>query len=130
MTIEENVPLAPLTALQVGGPARYFVEAASEDDILEAVDFARGKRLPLFVLGGGSNLLVADSGWPGLVLKIAIGGITQQPEDAAVLFDVGAGVNWDEFVAQAVANNCAGGECLTGIPGGGGGTPVPNVRAS
>jgi len=129
MTIQENVPLAPLTTLQVGGPARYFAEAASEDDILEAVDFAHAKRLPLFVLGGGSNLLVADSGWPGLVLKIVTGGITQQEAGGAVIFEVGAGVDWDEFVARAVTENCAGLECLSGIPGSVGGTPVQNVGA-
>jgi UDP-N-acetylmuramate dehydrogenase len=129
MTIQEHVPLAPLTTLQVGGPARYLVEAASEDDVREAVDFARAKALPLFVLGGGSNLLVADSSWPGVVVKIAIGGITQREEDGAVLFDAGAGVDWDQFVAQAVASDCAGVECLSGIPGSVGGTPVQNVGA-
>ena len=129
MTIQENIPLAPLTTLQVGGPARYFVEAASEEDVREAIVFARVKALSLFVLGGGSNLLISDSGWPGLVLRIAIGGIAQQQEDDAVLFEVGAGVDWDQFVAQAVANNCAGVECLSGIPGSVGGTPVQNVGA-
>src|SRR3977135_1355415 len=94
MTMQENVPLAPLTTLQVGGPARYFAEAASEDDIHEAVDFARAKRLPLFVLGGGSNLLVADSGWPGLVLKIVTGGITQQEAGAAGHFWGAGGGGW------------------------------------
>ena len=108
MTIQENVPLAPLTTLQVGGPARYFVAAASEDDVRAAVDFASTKELPLFVLGGGSNLVVADAGWPGLVLKIAIGGISQQKEAGTVLLEAGAGVDWDELVLQAVANDCAG----------------------
>jgi UDP-N-acetylmuramate dehydrogenase len=129
MTIQENIPLAPLTTLQVGGAARYFAAAASEDDVREATRFARAQRLPLFVLGGGSNLVVADSGWPGLVLKIAVGEITRQAEGSSVLFDAGAGVNWDDFVAQAVAQNCAGVECLSGIPGGVGGTPVQNVGA-
>jgi len=129
MTIQENVPLAPLTTLQVGGPARYFAEAASEDDVRGAVDFARTKGLSLFVLGGGSNLLVADSGWPGLALKISIGGITQQEAGGAVIYEVGAGVDWDEFVARAVTENCAGVECLSGIPGSIGGTPVQNVGA-
>src|SRR3981189_2025397 len=129
MTIRENVPLAPRTTLQVGGPARYFAEAASEDDIHEAVDFTRAKRLPLFVLGGGSNLLVADSGWPGLVLKIVTVGIMQQEVGGAAIFEVGAGVDWDEFVARAVTENCAGVECLSGIPGSVGGTPVQNVGA-
>src|SRR6202790_5228655 len=132
MTIQENVPLAPLTTLQVGGSARYFAELRREDDVREAAQFAKPRSLPLFVLGGGSNLVVADAGWPGLVLRIAIGGITTQTTDApgnAVLFTVGAGVNWDDFVAQAVVQNCAGVECLSGIPGSVGGTPVQNVGA-
>src|SRR5450759_1398998 len=133
MTIQENVPLAPLTTLQVGGAARYFAELRREDEVREAAQFAKTRELPLFVLGGGSNLVVADSGWPGLVLKVAIGGITSpRANDApgnAVLFSVGAGVNWDDFVAQAVVQNCAGVECLSGIPGSVGGTPVQNVGA-
>jgi UDP-N-acetylmuramate dehydrogenase len=129
MRIQENVPLAPLTTMQVGGPARYLAEAASEDDVREAVDFARAKGLPLFVLGGGSNLLVADSGWPGLVLRVAIGGVTRREDGGAAVFDAGAGVDWDQFVAQAVAGDCAGVECLSGIPGSVGGTPVQNVGA-
>lgn len=129
MTIQENVPLAPLTTLQVGGPARYFAEATNEDDVREAVEFASTKSLPLFVLGGGSNLLVSDAGWPGLVLKITIAGVAQQQEGSTVLFDAGAGVEWDELVAQAVADDCAGIECLSGIPGSVGGTPVQNVGA-
>jgi len=133
VTIQENVPLAPLTTLQVGGAARFFAELRREDEVREAVQFAKRRELPLFVLGGGSNLVVADSGWPGLVLKIAIGGIasptTNDATGNAVLFSVGAGVNWDDFVAQAVAQNCAGVECLSGIPGSVGGTPVQNVGA-
>src|ERR1035441_7209904 len=133
MTIQENVPLAPLTTLQVGGAARYFADLKREDEVREAAQFAKARDLPLFVLGGGSNLVIADSGWPGLVLQIAIGGITSpRANDApgnAVLFSVGAGVNWDDFVAQAVVQNCAGVECLSGIPGSVGGTPVQNVGA-
>ena len=133
MTIQEKVPLAPLTTLQVGGAARFFAELRREDEVREGVQFAKRRELPLFVLGGGSNLVVADSGWPGLVLKIAIGGIasptTNDTTGNAVLFSVGAGVNWDDFVAQAVAQNCAGVECLSGIPGSVGGTPVQNVGA-
>ncbi|MGA9307447.1 MAG: FAD-binding protein, partial [Candidatus Sulfotelmatobacter sp.] len=127
MTIQENVALAPLTTLKVGGAARYFAEARNEDDAREAVRFAKTRGLPLFVLGGGSNLVIADAGWPGLVLKVAIGGIAtpkQNNGSNAVLFSVGAGVNWDDFVAIAVSQNCAGVECLSGIPGSVGGTPV------
>lgn len=131
MTIQENIPLAPLTTLQVGGTARYFAELHREDEVQQTAQFAKTRDLPLFVLGGGSNLVVADAGWPGLVLKIAIGGITASntKDGKAVLFSVGAGVDWDDFVAQAVVQNCAGVECLSGIPGSVGGTPVQNVGA-
>jgi len=128
----ENIPLAPLTTLKVGGVARYFVEAKDAGEVQEAVTFARSRALPLFVLGGGSNLVVADSGWPGLVLKIAVGGIVQRggrDEDGKVIFEAGAGESWDKFVSRAVIARCAGVECLSGIPGNVGGTPVQNVGA-
>lgn len=130
MLIQENVPLAPLTTFQIGGPARFFVEADSPTIVHEAVTFASSRNLPLFVLGGGSNLLVADSGWPGLVLKISFGGFEQVGQDEGrILFEVGAGEPWDGFVSRAVAAHCAGVECLSGIPGSVGGTPVQNVGA-
>jgi UDP-N-acetylmuramate dehydrogenase len=129
MKIRENVPLAPLTTIEVGGPARYFVEATTEHEVREGVRFAESRNLPLFVLGGGSNLVVADSGWPGLALKVAVGGVSSQAESDRMLFDSGAGVNWDNFVAETIARNCAGVECLSGIPGSVGGTPVQNVGA-
>jgi UDP-N-acetylmuramate dehydrogenase len=128
----ENIPLAPLTTIKVGGMARYFVEAKDTGEVQEAVTFARSRTLPLFVLGGGSNLVVADSGWPGLVLKIAVGGIVQRggrDEDGKVIFDAGAGESWDKFVSRAVMARCSGVECLSGIPGSVGGTPVQNVGA-
>ena len=131
MTILENVSLGPFTTLKVGGPARYFTEPKSAAEVAEAVTFARSRNLPLFVLGGGSNLVVADAGWPGLVLKLAIKGIDERNsnEQDKTLFEVGAGEEWDRFVARAVARNCAGVECLSGIPGSVGGTPVQNVGA-
>jgi UDP-N-acetylmuramate dehydrogenase len=125
MDIEENRLLAPLTTLGIGGPARWFVEVKNEDDILEAVRFSRDQRLPLFVLGGGSNLLVSDQGFPGLVLRIGLEGIKQDGD----IFRVSAGENWDRFVSRAVERNYAGIECLAGIPGTAGGTPVQNVGA-
>jgi UDP-N-acetylmuramate dehydrogenase len=129
MLIRSNAPLGPLTTLQVGGPAQYFVEAKSIADVNEAIAFAHSKSLPLFVLGGGSNLVISDAGWPGLVLKIAIPGTTEHKENDTIRFEVGAGEEWDSFVARAVARNCAGVECLSGIPGSVGGTPVQNVGA-
>lgn len=132
MNLEHDIPLAPLTTFKIGGAARYFVAAADAADVQEAVSFARSRNLPLFILGGGSNLLIADSGWPGLVLKVAITGIDRRSgtdDDGKVLFEVGAGESWDKFVAEAVRVRCAGIECLSGIPGSAGGTPVQNVGA-
>jgi len=128
----ENIPLAPLTTFKIGGPARYFVEPGNISEAQEAIAFAHSRDLPLFVLGGGSNLVVADSGWSGLVLKVALQGIEQRSghdEDGNVVFDVGAGESWDRFVSRAVIARCAGVECLSGIPGSVGGTPVQNVGA-
>lgn len=131
MLLRENVPLAPLTTFRIGGPARFFVEAGSPAVVQEAVTFARTRTLPLFVLGGGSNLLVADSGWAGLVLKVSVGGMERHDSTqyGKVRFDVGAGESWDSFVSRAVREQCAGVECLSGIPGSVGGTPVQNVGA-
>jgi UDP-N-acetylmuramate dehydrogenase len=129
MLLEENISLAPLTTFKVGGPARFFIEAITTEDAREAVDFAHSKNLPLFVLGGGSNLVVSDKGWPGLVLKIGIPGIREVSKSNGTLFEVGAGEEWDKFVGHAVGKKYAGVECLSGIPGSVGGTPVQNVGA-
>jgi UDP-N-acetylmuramate dehydrogenase len=130
MELQESIPLAPLTTLQVGGPARYFVEAMDVSDIRQALDFAKARRLPLFVLGGGSNLVVSDQGWPGLVLKVNILGVNHRHGDSHIAyFDAGAGEDWDGFVAAAIRHQCSGIECLSGIPGSVGGTPVQNVGA-
>lgn len=127
--IQENVLIAPMTTIGVGGPARFFAEAKTMSEVAEAVSFAATRNLDLFVLGGGSNLVVADAGWPGLVLKIGITGVDERNENGQSIFEVGAGEQWDKFVAKAVARNCAGIECLSGIPGSVGGTPVQNVGA-
>jgi UDP-N-acetylmuramate dehydrogenase len=131
MLLQENIPLAPLTTFKIGGPARFFVEAKSRAEVHEAVAFAGKRDLPLFVLGGGSNLVISDAGWPGLVLKIGMTGIEQRSGivEGRIVFDVGAGEAWDRFVDHAVAAQCAGVECLSGIPGSVGGTPVQNVGA-
>jgi UDP-N-acetylmuramate dehydrogenase len=129
MQFLEQVPLAPYTTFQIGGPARWFAEAASEDDIAAAIAFAGERRLPLFVLGGGSNLLVSDAGFSGLVLRIALRGIASTQQDGRLIVSAAAGEDWDGFVAYAVAADGAGVECLSGIPGTVGGTPVQNVGA-
>jgi UDP-N-acetylmuramate dehydrogenase len=129
MKLEENIVLAPLTTFGVGGPARYFVNAATQADVLEALRFTRERDLPLFVLGGGSNLVVADAGFRGLVMKIGSRGIVERESGKQVIFEVAAGEDWDAFVALSVARDCAGIETLSGIPGSVGGTPVQNVGA-
>lgn len=125
MLLQEQVPLAPRTTLGVGGAARWFAEADTEDALIEAVHFARHRHLRFFVLGGGSNLVVADEGFPGLVVHIALRGVTRIDNR----FSVAAGENWDAFVSRAVELNFGGMECLAGIPGTVGGTPVQNVGA-
>lgn len=125
MEFREQVPLAPYTTFKIGGPARWFAEAETEAEILEAVDFARSRDLALFPLGGGSNLLVSDEGFAGLVLRIGLKGIGQQDD----MFHVAAGEDWDGFVMHAVERGYAGIECLAGIPGTAGGTPIQNVGA-
>jgi len=129
MQVLEQVHLAPYTTFGIGGPARWFMEALTEDDVLQAVQFARELDVPLFVLGGGSNLLVSDAGFPGMVLHIALKGIEQQSLVDETRFSIAAGEDWDAFVSLAVEQNCGGIECLAGIPGSVGGTPVQNVGA-
>ena len=130
MDFREHVALAPYTTFEIGGPARWFVEATSEDEVLHAAQFARERDLPLLVLGGGSNLLISDHGFPGLVLHMASSGIQEKAaEPGGRLFSVAAGENWDAFVSFAVGQGCGGVECLAGIPGTVGGTPIQNVGA-
>jgi len=125
MQLEEQVPLAPFTTFGIGGPARWFAKIADEASLAEAVGLARDRSLPIFVLGGGSNLLVSDEGFPGLVLHIATQGIGQEGDQ----FHVAAGEDWDGFVSLAIEREYGGLECLAGIPGTVGGTPVQNVGA-
>jgi UDP-N-acetylmuramate dehydrogenase len=125
MEFRQHVSLAPFTTFEIGGPARWFAEAATEADIEAAIEFASARKLRLFVLGGGSNLLVSDGGFDGLVLRICLRGV--QVEGAAV--SAAAGEDWDALVARSVEAGLAGMECLSGIPGTVGGTPVQNVGA-
>lgn len=129
MIFQEQVPLAPYTTLGIGGPARWFVETASEVEIVDAVSWARERSLPLFVLGSGSNLLVSDAGFGGLVLRVVLKGQAFDEDADSRVYRVAAGEDWDGFVERAVQADCAGIECLAGIPGAVGGTPVQNVGA-
>src|SRR5690349_13189542 len=102
LTFQENIALAPLTTLKVGGAARFFVEAKTDEEVLEAVNFAKENNLPLFILGGGSNILVSDDGFDGLVLKISLMGITEVYDEADTRLTVQAGEGWDAFVKFCV----------------------------
>ena len=117
----ENVPLAPRTTLGIGGPARFFIAPTTASEVQTALTQAHTRSLPVFVLGGGSNLVIADTGWPGLVLHPQL---THQND-----LTVGAGVDWNAFVDRCIARNLAGIECLAGIPGTVGATPIQNVGA-
>ena len=114
-----------MTTLKIGGPARFFALVETEAQIEPAWEFADANGLGIFVLGGGSNLLVSDDGFDGLVVKIALKGI----EFNADYVTANAGENWDDLVAQCVDRDLAGVECLSGIPGFVGGTPIQNVGA-
>jgi len=130
LEIRENVSLAKFTTLKIGGKARYFCSAQTEDEVREAVEFAEQYNLQIFILGGGSNVLIADKGFQGLVLQIALQGIsTSTKDDKTVYVTAAAGEDWDHFVGFCVNKNLAGVECLSGIPGLIGGTPVQNVGA-
>jgi UDP-N-acetylmuramate dehydrogenase len=123
---EENVALGPLTTLGIGGPARWFARATRVEHIVAASGWYG---LPLFVLGGGSNLVVADEGLEGLVLQISIAGVNASIAGNDVIVSAGAGESWDMLVKFAVERDLAGIECLSGIPGTVGGTPIQNVGA-
>ena len=127
--LEENVPLAPLTTIGIGGPARFFFRATTVDEIRAALDWAKERDLRVFLLGGGSNLLISDAGFDGLVIHLDLRGITVESEDEYAMVKVAAGEPWDGFVRFAVEHGWAGIECLSGIPGSTGATPIQNVGA-
>jgi UDP-N-acetylmuramate dehydrogenase len=124
-----DVVLAPYCTLGVGGPARWFVEAHDEDTLLAAFAWARTRRLPLRVLGGGSNLVVSDAGVDALVVRVGLRGLAAHATSGAVELTAAAGEPWDGLVAHACLQGWAGLECLSGIPGLVGATPIQNVGA-
>ncbi len=131
--------LAPYTTLGVGGPARWFARVTQPTELLEALPFARARRLPVFVMGGGSNLLVSDGGFPGLVVHALFGARaivhpaaqSYQPSKnpAMMAVTVDAGMVWDTFVLSICEQEISGVECLAGIPGLVGGSPIQNIGA-
>jgi len=126
LSIARDVPLASRCTLEVGGAARFFVEVADEEQVRAALDWAADRELDVAVLGGGSNVLIADRGLDALVLRVRAAGIEER---GSGIVDVGAGVAWDSFVAWAVSCGYAGIECLSGIPGDVGAAPMQNVGA-
>jgi UDP-N-acetylmuramate dehydrogenase len=124
--MQRNVALGPLTTLGIGGPAKFFLEARSLGEVREAVDWSKSHGEALLVLGGGSNVLIADEGFDGLVLHLDLRGISAGENG---ILQAAASEPWDELVAMAVGRNWAGVECLSGIPGSTGATPIQNVGA-
>ena len=127
--IRENIPLAPLTTLGLGGAARWCADVADDETLFAALAFAHEQALPILVLGGGSNVVIADAGFAGLVIRLAARGWQAHVEGDLARVTVAAGESWDDFVAHCVAQQWAGVEALSGIPGSVGGTPIQNVGA-
>jgi len=127
--LAERVPLSGLSTLGVGGPARFYVRAGSAESVAQAAAWASERELPLLILGGGSNLVVADEGFPGLVLHLLVRGVDAVEAGGAIELTAGAGEPWDPLVERAVSAGWAGLECLSGIPGFVGATPMQNVGA-
>lgn len=126
LRIQRDVPLAPLTTLELGGNAKFFVSALDEQTLVEALRWASDRGLPSVILAGGSNVIVPDRGYPGLVIHMEIGGLDLHEGGVA---EVGAGVPWSRVVDAAIERQWAGIECLAGIPGSTGATPIQNVGA-
>jgi UDP-N-acetylmuramate dehydrogenase len=130
--IREHVPLAPMTTLGVGGTARFFVDAEDEPTARSALEWSRANGVVPTILGGGSNALVSDRGVDGLVLRVRIRGVRETGggrDDATVAVEIGAGESLDDVVLCSVRAGQAGIECLSGIPGYVGATPIQNVGA-
>ncbi|MDH3653686.1 MAG: UDP-N-acetylmuramate dehydrogenase [Myxococcales bacterium] len=126
LEIERDVLLAPLTSLELGGPAKYFVRVTRETTLVDALRWAANKQVPAAILAGGSNLIVPDEGYEGLVIQMALAELDFRRGGTV---SAGAGVAWEKVVDGAVARGWAGLECLSGIPGSTGATPIQNVGA-
>jgi len=129
--MRENVALAPMTTLGVGGQARFFIEVKDEEGLASALEWAGKHGAPPTVLAGGSNVLVSDRGIDGLVVRLGMRGVREVPsaDPAKVALEVGAGERLDDLVRESVRLGRAGLECLSGIPGSVGATPIQNVGA-
>ena len=126
---ETRVPLASLTTLEIGGPVRYLARCRAGAELGELLDWVRKGRLEVFILGGGSNVLVADAGFNGLAIQLEDDSIELEARGEHALVRAGAGGGWDALVERAVAEGLGGLECLSGIPGRVGAAPMQNVGA-
>lgn len=126
---DQAVPLAELTTLGVGGPAEHFVRAADEAAVVSAMKWARRRGAPVRILGGGSNVVIPDAGVPGLVIRVENRGLRFAEAGDRVTLEAAAGEPWDALVAASVEHDLQGLECLSGIPGLAGATPIQNVGA-
>ncbi len=126
---ERHVSLAPFTSLGLGGPAKYFARVRSRAELHDALAWARAEREPVRVLGGGSNLVIDDAGVAGLVIKLDLRGLALTRDDARATLEAQAGEPWQDVVELALSEDLSGLECLTGIPGSTGATPIQNVGA-
>lgn len=127
--IQRDIPLAPLTSIGLGARARFFGVASSISDIKYYLEYAMAESLPVYVLGGGSNTIFPDTDYEGLVLQIALNTLSHQESPGKVIVQAGAGMIWDHLVETCVQRGWAGLECLSGIPGSAGATPIQNVGA-
>ncbi len=129
LEIKTNVPLSGLTTFNIGGPARYYAEIKDNKKLNEVRKFIEDKKIPLFVIGGGSDILVSDKGFNGLVIKLSDSFVNFKKSSSFTLVTASAGLNWDKFVKICVDNGLGGIECLSGIPGTVGASPVQNIGA-
>ncbi len=129
LRVQHDVPLAGRTTLELGGPARELVRVGDEDELRRALEYARANQRRVVVLGGGSNVVVADEGVDALVIELALRGVNVAEGDGRVSMRVAASEPWDPLVASTIDRGWAGLECLSGIPGSVGATPIQNVGA-
>ncbi len=130
LQLSEHQPLAGLLTLGTGGQARWFTAASSREQVQQALDWARNRKIRAALLGGGSNLICADSGFDGLVIQLALRGIDWgEPSAGLAHVTAAAAEPWDEFVRECCERGLSGVECLSGIPGTVGATPIQNVGA-